>query len=337
MKSNYTIIDLQLFAEINTQTTTLVAEGNNLSAENKTYYDMTLIDKASPNLVHDQFGQKRPIPKNGGKTIEFRSFSALPTKVEKLTEGVTPDGGKLDVSTITATVEQYGYYVVQSDILELTAIDNTIVETVKLLGNQAGEVLDCVVRDALVANVRNIMYPTKSDKTIPNEMSEMDGTCVMSVDTVERVVTALQSNNAPKINGDYVAIVHPHVAYDLRRDPEWIDAHKYASPEEIYNGEIGKLAGVRFVVSSVAHIDESEENKVNGKPLYSTFFIGEGAYGVTEVTGGGLETIIKQKGSAGTADPLDQRSSIGWKALKTAEVLVPEYIIKVMSVTGYNA
>ena len=54
-------LNLQLFAN---EVQTTLTDG--LSAEMKTFYDMTLIDEASPNLVHDQFGQKRPIPKNGG-------------------------------------------------------------------------------------------------------------------------------------------------------------------------------------------------------------------------------------------------------------------------------
>jgi hypothetical protein len=44
-----------------------------------------------------------------------------------------------------------------------------------------------------------------------------------------------------------------------------------------------------------------------------------------------LQTIVKQKGSAGTADPLDQRSSVGWKAIKTAELLIPNYLVRVES------
>ena len=111
-------INLQLFADV--QTTLLNGEGNNLSPEMKTFYDMTLIDEASAQLVHDQFGQKRPIPANGGKTIEFRKFSSLAKATTPITEGVTPNGNKLDVSTITATVAQYGDYIVQSDVLELT-------------------------------------------------------------------------------------------------------------------------------------------------------------------------------------------------------------------------
>ena len=46
--------------------------------------------------------------------------------------------------------------------------------------------------------------------------------------------------------------------------------------------------------------------------------------------------IIKQLGSAGTEDPLDQRATAGWKAIKVAERLVEEYMIRVMSVSSFN-
>ena len=107
------------------------------------------------------------------------------------------------------------------------------------------------------------------------------------------------------------------------RDPEWIEAHKYAKPENLYEGEIGEVAGVRFVQTTEAKIYE------NG--VFGSLFLGDGAYGDTEITGGGLQTIVKQKGSAGTADPLDQRSSVGWKAIKTAELLVENYLVRVES------
>ena len=78
----------------------------NLSAEMKTYYDTALIHAAEPKLVHAQFGQKRNIPQGRGKTIEFRKFSQLPKALTPLTEGVTPDGGSMKVTSETATVNQ---------------------------------------------------------------------------------------------------------------------------------------------------------------------------------------------------------------------------------------
>jgi len=325
-------IDLQLFAELNTNVTTAASTGNNLSAEMKTFYDMTLIDEASAQLVHDQFGQKRPIPANGGKTIEFRKFSPLAKATTPITEGVTPNGNKLDVSTITATVSQYGDYIVQSDVLELTALDNTILEATKILGKQAGATLDTVVRNILIAGTNVNYCPKKGTdgaETAVTSRANLDATCKLSVKEIQKAVAKLRANNAPTINGDYVAIIHPYCAYDLMRDPEWIDAHKYANPENLYTGEIGKVAGVRFVQTSEAAI-------LSGG-VFCTLVLGEGAYGVTEITGGGLQTIVKQKGSAGTGDPLDQRSSVGWKAIKTAERLVENYMIRIESKGDFSA
>ena len=296
------VLNLQLFA--NELQTTGTAT---LSAEMKTFYDMTLIDEAAPALVHDQFGQKRPIPKNGGKTIEFRKFSSLPKAMTPLVEGVTPDGKTLEVTTVTATVEQYGDYITMSDMLELTAIDNVIVEALKLLGRQGGATMDSVVRDILHTGT-NVSYCPKigadGKETEVTSRSALDDTCQLTVKVVQQVVAKLRAQNAPTIQGKYVAIIHPYAAYDLMRDPEWIDAHKYAQPENLYEGEIGEIGGVRFV--------QTTEAKVYEGGVFGTLFFGDGAYGTTEIGGGGMETIVKQKGSAGTADPLDQRSSVGY-------------------------
>ena len=298
---NVLIFNLQLFADVQTTLT----EG--LSAEMKTFYDMTLIDEAAPALVHDQFGQKRPIPKNGGKNIEFRKFAPLAKALTPLTEGVTPQGKSLDVSTITAEVSQYGDFVTMSDMLELTAIDNVIVEALKLLGRQGGATLDTVVRNILHSGT-NVTYCPKvaadGSETAVTSRANLDNTCKLTVKVIQKVVAKLRAQNAPTISGKYVAIIHPYAAYDLMRDPEWIDAHKYAAPENMYEGEIGEIAGVRFVQTTEAKIYE------NG--VFGTLVFGDGAYGTTDIAGGGMETIVKQKGSAGTADPLDQRSSVGY-------------------------
>lgn len=403
MKKLINSINLQLFAN-HVNVTTDAA----LSVENKTYYDMTLIDEASPNLVHDQFGQKKPIPANGGQTIEFRKFASLNKALTPLTEGVTPDGSTLSVSKIESTVSQYGDYVTQSDVLELTAIDNTIVETTKVLGRQAGLTLDTVTRNVLQSGTNKSFASKWSGTTeIPVTMREdLDATAALKVDTVNQIVAKLRSINAPTIDGYYIAIIHPKVAYDLMRDPEWIESHKYAEPGNLYEGEIGKIGGVRFVQTSEAKIyngsdlaSDARSLKINnavgytgaitsvafdggtveadaligkvieingvrakvtdnttstitfastdfgtiddnadinpsgsmGGAVFGSLFMGAGAYGVTEIEGGGLQTIIKQKGSAGTADPLDQRSSIGWKAMKTAEILIEDYLVRVES------
>jgi len=308
-------VNLQLFAEPNTQTTATPS----LSPEMKTYYSDYLIDNAVPKLVHDQFGQKHPIPKNGGKTIEFRKYSPLPKLLTPLTEGVTPDGQSLTVTTVEASVDQYGGYVTLSDQILLTAIDNNMVQATKLLGNQAGATLDTITREVLNGGTNVIYAGGVSDRGSVTDK--------LSVDDIKKAVRALKTQNAEKIGDSFVAIIHPDVTYDLTNDPTW-QAVKDYDPKDWYEGEIGKIAGVRFV--------ETTEAKIFEGGIYSTLILGDNAYGVTEVEGGGLQHIAKPLGSAGTSDPLDQRATAGWKAIKVAERLVEQFMVRIESKSSFS-
>lgn len=290
-----------------------------LSPEMQTFYDKDLLRNAKPVLVHNQFGQKRNIPKNGGKSINFRRFSPLPKALTALTEGVTPDGQALTVTDLTATVSQYGDYVALTDVLQLAAIDPVLTEANKLLGVQAGETLDRLTADILNAGT-NVQY--SGGKTARASLTATD---VLKVDDIKKAVRTLKNNYAKKIKGAYVGIIHPDVAYDLTNDPKW-EAVKTYDPKDWYNGEIGRICGVRFVETP-----EAVTFDASGKTVYSTLILGADAYGVTTIDGGGLTTIVKQLGSAGSADPLDQRSSSGWKALHTAKILVEEYMVRIES------
>ena len=318
MKKLLSYFDLQLFAgNPNTQTTGT----ETLSTEMKTFYSDYLIDTAAPKLVHDQFGQKHPIPKNGGKTIEFRKYEPLPKLLTPLTEGVTPDGQSLNVSKVEATVGQYGGYVTLSDMLLATAIDNNLVQATKLIGNQAGATLDTITRDVLNGGT-NVIYAggVESRSALTSESK-------LTVDDIKKAVRALKVQNAQKIGDSYVAIIHPDVSYDLTNDPHW-QAVKDYDPKDWYEGEIGRIAGVRFV--------ETTEAKIFEGGVYSTLVLADDAYGVTEIEGGGLEHIVKQLGSGGTADALNQRATCGWKATKVAERLVEQYMVRIESKSTFG-
>ena len=329
-KLSYLPVILNLFAG-NTNVTT----DTGLSKEMKTFYSDYLIDMAEPNLVHDQFGQKHPIPKNGGKIIEFRKYDSLPKALTPLTEGVTPNGQKLSMSVITSNVQQYGGYIELSDILLLTAIDNNLVQATKLLGSQAGRTLDTITREVLNGG-SNVQY-AEGQVTARNALvgGQASGNHYLTVDAVRRAVRFLKGMNAPKINGNYVGIIHPDVSYDLMSDPKWVNVKTYSDPDGIYEGEIGKIEGVRFVETSEAKVFEGAG--ASGVDVYSTLILGADAYGVTEITGGGLEHIVKQLGSAGTADPLNQRATAGWKATKTAERLVEQYMVRIETASTFGA
>ena len=308
-------------------------ESGGLSAEMKTYYSDYLIDMAEPKLVHDQFGQKMSIPKNGGKTIEFRKYDPLPKMTTPLTEGVTPNGQKLDMKTVTAEVKQYGGFVELSDILLLAAIDNNLVQATKLLGGQAGRTLDTITREVLAGGT-NVQY-AEGQVESRNALvgGKADGNHYLTVDAIRKAVRTLKRMNAETINGSYVGIIHPDTAYDLMSDPKWINVKTYSDPEGIYQGEIGKIENVRFVESSEAKI--FEKAGAENVDVYATLIIGDNAYGTTDIAGGGLQHIVKQLGSAGTADPLNQRATAGWKATKAAVRLVEPYMVRIETASSF--
>lgn len=318
----------------NTNTTTQIGAGQDLSGEMKTFYSNYLIDMAEPELVHDQFGQKHPIPKNGGKTIEFRKYDPLPKALTPLTEGVTPNGQKLSMSTVTATVKQYGGFIELSDMLLLTAIDNNLVEATKLLGSQAGRTLDTITREVLNGGT-NVQYAEGQVNSRAELVGGQEtGNHYLTVNGVRRAVRFLKVMNAPRINGYYAGIIHPDCSYDLMEDPKWVNVKTYSDPEGIYEGEIGRIEGVRFVETSEAKVFTGEG--AGGRDVYSTLIMGADAYGVTEITGGGLQHIVKQLGSAGTADPLNQRATAGWKATKVAERLVEVYMVRIETTSTFT-
>ena len=216
------------------------------------------------------------------------------------------------------------------------------------MGASAAETQETLTRDALLVNT-NVVYchNVKPDGTmgatpIPTSCAQMgasdtDGWALLTPDMVNRAVTQLKKARVPRINGKYVAIVHPSVAYDLRQSDEWIEAHKYAAPEELFNGEIGELHGVRFIEDTFAPVlsGTGYKNKSNGV-TYATYFLGKDAFGIIDPEGGALEVIVHDKEEIG--GPLNQFSTVGYKfETNGATILYPERILRVMSCSAYSS
>lgn len=286
-----------------------------LTAEQKTFYDRTLLSRLTPNLVFAKYGQKKSAPKREGDTINFRKFNSLEAATTPLTEGVTPAGKSLNITAITATVAQYGDFVEISDKLDMVGIDPVLTETGQVLGEQAGLTLDTIVRDVVAAGT-NVQYA--NGKTSRATVGKAD---VLNSTEIRKAVRTLRKANAKPIDGkSYVGIVGPDAEFDLMADPLWQDVSKYAASTQIFDGELGKLAGVRFVRTSNAPVFAGEG--ASSADVHATMIIGKDAYGVIDIEGSSKpEMIVKPHGSAGSADPLNQRATSGWKALYTAKRL----------------
>ena len=183
-------VHLQLFADAHEQLQNTTGSSG-MSAEMKTFYERRLIDQALPALVHDQFGDSYPIPANNGKTIEFRKYDALPKATTPLTEGVTPEGQALTVTTVTTVVHQYGGWVPLTDMVQMTTIDNNVVQATSVLASQSGRTMDTIVRDILAGGT-NVIYAPKigadGAETPVASRAGLDATAQLTVDLIEQAV-----------------------------------------------------------------------------------------------------------------------------------------------------
>ena len=445
----YMLMDLQLFAandvinatvgyvNANTGNVTPFTPGvQDLSPENKTFYDTALLENAREKHYFAQFAQKQPLPRNHGQTVEWRKFDTLGRAMQPLTEGVTPDGKKMSVKVLTQTIHQYGDYVALTDVIQLHAIDKVALAATEELGAASGNTQDALIRNELMTGT-NVMYADKVTGGVTTKVVhryDLDGDCRLTPKMVNKAVTKLKKDNVPTIGNNYVALIPYSVAEDLREDAAWIEAHKYARPEEIYNGEIGMLHNVRFIETNTVRViaakslngdtsryltvsaysasasdttttagkttqwrvtiseTPSEDlvgREVNlehggaltahativgvnttskylyledapasapaqgdylcpgegGKELhtadgptavYMCEFLGKEGYGMIDPEGGSMETIIKALGSAGTADPLNQRSTVGYKFEQATKILYEERVLRVECGSSYS-
>ena len=200
-------MNLQLFADAHEQLQNTTGSSG-MSAEMKTFYERRLIDQALPALVHDQFGDSYPIPANNGKTIEFRKYDALPKATTPLTEGVTPEGQALTVTTVTAEVHQYGGWVPLTDMVQMTTIDNNVVQATSVLASQSGRTMDTIVRDILAGGTNVIYAPKVSDgvETPVSSRAGLDATAQLTVDLIEQAVAQLKVQNADPIGSAAAAM-----------------------------------------------------------------------------------------------------------------------------------
>ena len=351
-------INLQLFADAGTLVNTTggyvnaytganeaFSGANTLEPTLKTFYDTELLENYRVTAVYAQFAKKQNLPAHRGKTVEWRKWNTF-KRAEALQEGVIPTGQKFGESFITGSVGQFGTYTSISDRLELHAYDPIILGATEEMGAAATATIENLIVRGLLTGT-NVLYcdnidlatgEVKSTPTAANAMgaSDANGWAILSPDMINKAATTMRKNKVPTINGRYYAVVHPSVAFNLRKHSDWMEAHKYAAPEEIFNGEIGELHGVRFVESADAPVLGADYANKEGTVSYATFFLGKDAFGIIDPAGGGMEMIVHDKSEIG--GPLDQRSTVGFKLMTNgATILYPERMLRVMSTSSFSA
>lgn len=305
-----------------TNTDTNMTTSSALSAGMQTYYNRELLRTFEPNLVHLQFGDEHRMPPHSGLVMNMRKLIPLETNTKALSEGDPGESVMLAETEVTVQLQQYGEYARCTDKLDLTHLDMDIMRRTKLFGDAGARSIDAVVREEL-AKCANVIYAggkaSRAELTAADKLTSRE---------LRKAVKTLKKNHAQTFGGYFVAIIGPDTMYDLQEDEAFVKVSQYQDKENIYTGEVGRLFGVRLVETTEAKIFEGAG--ASGTDVASVIVLGQYAYGVTSLKGAKPRVIVKPAGSAGTADPLDQISTVGWKMDGFgAKLLQPEYAVRI--------
>lgn len=295
------------------------------------YYDRVLLTRLEKRLKLDQWGAKKKLPSHEGNQVKWNRYDNLAPDVTPITEGVTPSPVQLVSQQILATPVQYGAFVELSDLLVDEALDPVVENALKVLAYMAALSFDTIIRNALHGNVTDQFAGSQADEDAVTQ------TDVLNAEEIRKAATNLKIKDVmPFSDGNFQACIHPASGFDIQSDTAsggWIELNKYVSTEKAMKGELGKLYGVRFGESSnIEQIVNTNTIKV-----YRNFMFGEEAYGLVELGGQNLRTFRKQRGSSGTADPIDQRSTVGYKFANATPILDANRAIEMYAASAFDA
>ena len=310
------------------------------------YYDRNLLERALPALLHDRFGQVRPLPKNKGTRINFRRYGSLPENLTPLTEGITPTGKKLSTTDIYATMAQYGDFVTITDWVSMVGLDPILLEAGEILGEQAGNTVDLLIRAVLVAGT-SVRYAAgvAGRTTVATTIADADLTAVtrtLEGNNAKKLRTMVQGGakiNTYPLRPSFITISHTDCRDDIEGLSGFKSVEEYASQKDVMEEEIGSTKNYRHLITTNGRMWEAggiavgatglKANDSTNVDVYATLVFAKNAYGIIPLQKKSIANIVKKMGSSGTEDPLNQRSTSGWKAATVAKILNDDFMVRI--------
>lgn len=281
---------------------TTITNSANLPVE---YYERKLLSTLEKRLVLQPLGKQQPLPKGWGKRVKWLRYTAVDGNTTPLTEGTPPVETAVTTANVTADIDQYGQYAKVSDLLSLTAIDPVLSSMSERFGFAAAKTIEALIVAELDAEAA---IQRVNDRATDDLIQA--GDTLNHKELIEAMISQKQALVGPHDKGDYVVVLHPANEFDILSDTQsgsFIDIRKFDRAGDLLNGEIGKMYGMKFLVS-----DQMSDAAAALTQVYVNYVIGEEAFGVVKLNNKAVEMKIKQHGSAGANDPLDQFATVGY-------------------------
>jgi N4-gp56 family major capsid protein len=296
-----------------------------LTAEMSIFYEKVFLARAEYEYIFNQGAQMRSQPANAGKTVYFTRHTPLATATTALTEGVNPGEVNLTATTVSATLAEYGNTVKISRFLSLTSIDAGNKEKIEVVGQNMGETLDELVRNELFTGATTQLAGAK---TVLTDVAITD---VLSVAELRKAVRTLKVNKARRYQdriAPWMGKVNPYTSYDLTTDSTFLSADIYDNgAEKLYNGELGKILGVRLIESPNGY--ETANAGTSSADISSNFIHGADAFGCIDLVGDKPQLFIIPHDKIDSGNPAGRFSTVSWGASFVAKTLNAGWLINI--------
>jgi N4-gp56 family major capsid protein len=182
-----------------------------------------------------------------------------------------------------------------------------------VLSLQLGLTIDTLVRDMMVSTASTIASSNGVNGNTPTEITDAD---------IQTAVIALRQGNArlmtnplpgedkfgtSPVRSSYWGFMPVELQADLEAVSSFISSANYPNPMNALEAEWGTTRNVRWLLNTNGY------NNGAAPAVFSNFILGQEAYGVVRLGAKEAEFIVKPLGASGTADPLNQRGTVGYK------------------------
>jgi len=294
------------------------------------------LKRGLPLLVLEKFMQGKPLPGNSTKSMSFRRYNALALATTPLTEGVTPISKKLTKTDVPVTLNQYGDLVETTDVIEDTHEDDVLKETMGIIGEQAAQTIETIRYNVLKAC---------TNKYYANGTARTDVNTALTAAMQKKIVRALKRQNAMmmttviKSTADfnteavrpcYVALGHTDLTDDIRGMTGFIDAKDYGHGTTPFEGEIGSVGDVRYIVSNIftpyadggGAAGAMVSTSGTSADVYPVIYLGKDSWAGVALKGKfAVVPMVINPNKPSKSDPLGQRGSVAWKTMQNALIL----------------
>jgi N4-gp56 family major capsid protein len=298
-----------------------------MAAEDRISYEKELLTNRYADTYYEGCCKKKSLPKNEGTTLNFRRplKYTVDQNPSPLNEGITPASTAFNFTPVTVVPQQFGKYSAFTDRIILQGIDDNVEAAAQELGKWSGLTSDVVIRNVAVA-CTSVQFQGGV-----SAITSLDNTGKLTVAGIKKARRTLKRNNVKPLKGGFYALLASSDAVgDLKLDPDYVEMVKFADPSKLTNGELPTIDGVMIYETNNNYINFGGGASINSSGIQTTggaadvhysVMIGEEALGGIDLGNQEAEIFIKTASESGTADPIEQRNTVGTKFWQGAVIL----------------